>query len=133
MKNPERQLGAEVGQLMFWQLAGLGIVGGRALVVVASDGTLTAHGESWDPDRELVAPGIAHPGAGVYEITYPATAPDENGTQIVIALVGAIVTPIGSTARHPTYDIDANGHKITFRTFDAAGGAANAGFTALVF
>lgn len=117
---------------MFWQLAGLGIVGGRALVVVASDGTLTAHGESWDPDRELAAPGIAHPGTGVYEITYPATAPDENGTQIAIALVGALVTPTASVARFPTYEIDANGRKITFRMFDASG-ASNAGFTALVF
>lgn len=131
-KNPEGQLGAEQGMLMAWQIAGLGIVSGRAVVIMSSAGVLDAHGEAWDPDQELADPGVAHPGPGVYEVTYPATAPDESGTETAIVLLGAHITCSGATALHGTWEIDPNGHKITFRIWNAAGAATNGAFLATV-
>lgn len=133
VKNPERQVGARFGALVSWQIAGLGITGGRAVAILAADGTLEAHGEAWDPDQELADPEIDHPSPGVYTIAYPASAPNEDGTQVAIALLGAHVTCQGSTALHATWEIDPNGHEVTVHVWNAAGAAANGGFLLTVF
>lgn len=131
--NPERQVGARWGGLVAWQVAGLGITAGRATAVFASGGTLVAHGESWDPDQELATPSTTHPSTGVYTISYPAAAPNEEGTQVAIALVGAQVTCQGAAALHATWEIDPSGHDVTVRVWNAAGAAANGGFLLTVF
>lgn len=129
----ERQLGADIGELMFWQIAGIGFASGRALVVASSAGALVAHGEAWDPDQELDAPDFSRLGTGRYEITYPATAPDETGTEVAISLLGAHITCGSSVAAHGTWELDVNGRTMTFWIWDAAGNAIDSDFLATVF
>lgn len=133
VKDPERQIGATWGGLVAWQVAGLGVVAGRALAVVASDGTLTAHGEGWDPDQELAAPTSDNPSTGLYTLEYPATAPNEDGTEVAITFVGAHITCGGATALHATWEIDPNGHALTVNVWNAAGVATNGPFLVTVF
>jgi hypothetical protein len=126
VKNPERQLGAEVGQLMFWQLAGIGIVAPRAMAVLDTAADVTAHGASWDPDRELVAPTTVKNGTGDYTITWPATAPDENGTAVAIVLVAADASPQTDSAKlFANAKIQANGRSARVKIWTDGGVATD--------
>lgn len=94
--DPTKEIPASAFNLAFWQLAGLSLVTPRAIVVAKgtpSGVERSASQEAWNPDGGIV-PQLTRESAGVYTVTYPATAKDEQGNSVSIALLGvAYVTP----------------------------------------
>lgn len=123
VSDPEGELGADVGRLMLWQLAGLGLVAPRAVCLLEDNGTRLASAESWNPRGLLPNPVTAQTAPGTYKITYPSTAPDENGTPVPIVLLGAHATPQKAAAVSASCDIDASGLIVTVFVFDSSTGA----------
>ena len=92
----DTEMGADIVNLSAWQIAGAGLMVPAAWCVVdGATGDLIAAAECWDPDLEF-EPATERVDDGVYMITYPATAPDEQGNDVAISLVGADIS-IGGT------------------------------------
>lgn len=125
VSDPERELGADVGRLAFWQVSGIGMTAAKTLAVVEDDGTLLANGEAWDPRRLLAGPTTDNPATGVYTLEYPATAPNEDGTSTTVALIGATATVQEATALFASCVVEADARTITVRVWNAAGAATN--------
>lgn len=128
--HPAKYIGATETELAYWQVAGLSVSAPRAWALVTWDGasavSLTASGEAWDPNSAS-APTVARSSAGVYTVTYAATYPDETATEVSTNLLAAAVSPRGTTARIPTWEI-ASARIVTVYLFDAAGSAADGSF-----
>lgn len=97
VNDNRKEIGAGTFNLAWWQLAGCGLCVDAAYAIIDSGGNLLHSGEVWDPNG-LVAPSVAHPGAGVYELTYPASAVDETNASHPIVLKAGAVTVQGATA-----------------------------------
>jgi len=87
VRDPERDLDASIGHLLFHQVAGASAAGARAWlatdIVAGPDVAIAARGESWNPDdiqtSPYTPPIVARSGVGVYTVDYQAEYPDENG------------------------------------------------------
>jgi hypothetical protein len=94
-----KEIGATTFELMFWQLAGLGIASSLAWVLFHWNGVdvvIDASAESWDP-YSVYVPDVTRTSAGVYVVTYAATFQDERGTTVATALKSCEVIAQGST------------------------------------
>lgn len=97
VRDHERELGAELVGLAWWQLAGLNVVGERAWALVrGADGQLLDSGEVWDPDA-LVVPTTSRTSTGIYVVEYAATYPDDQGNAITLDLRAAEAAPQTAT------------------------------------
>ena len=129
----ERYVDAPTFNLDHWQTAGLGAVSPRAWALFEYTGSrmvLYASGEAWDPNGEAV-PALGYTSTGVYTITYPATAPDEDANMVPIALVAGIAAPQVSGAKSAFAIPRADGCTVDVTTFSGTPGSA-ADFKALV-
>lgn len=89
----DKDLGAEIGNLMFWQLAGCSVVARAAWVLVTgSSGAIVAAAENWDSEAAF-APTVVRNSTGVYTVTYPALAEDMNGDEQPVAFWACRATP----------------------------------------
>lgn len=95
--NPEEEFSAAQLNLMKWQLAGCGIVGARAYVLVAANGDLMAAGAMWNPKGDVsLHPTITHTlSTGVYEVTWATQYRDENNMLQDIGFIATEVHPQG--------------------------------------
>lgn len=83
--DPERELPARVGGLMFHQIAGSGLM--VPLCWLRSDGAnppvILGRAEAWNPKQltngDFPAPTLTRTGAGLYTLTYAANYPDHEG------------------------------------------------------
>ena len=121
--NPERQLGAEIGNLMMWQIAGAGLMVPTARMIFTVTGTVLAlaqHTEAFQPDGGA-APIVARTSAGLYTFVYLANYPDENAESKPLAFSWGRVDCQGSSFRHGqvTFNPDAVSGTINIWT-DAA-------------
>jgi hypothetical protein len=128
--DPDEFLPARVLDLIAWQITGLGMVADRAWVLVAANGDRVAQGSGWDQPRKdeagaIIAPPalptIAHPSTGVYVITWPATAPNEQGESIAIGFLAGAVDPQSTSRTDWTIDIAAN--VVTVNLYDKVSGS----------
>ena len=80
--DPEKELGAGIGRLMFYQLAGCGIMVPVAWCHLTAAAVIVSRAESWNPDAKTgapyTAPTLTHPGAGQYTIEWAAQYPDHD-------------------------------------------------------
>lgn len=88
--DPSKQMGADIGDLLFWQLSGLNMAAPRAsLLIDGASATVLFCGMAWDPNQSQLAPSVARTGAGVYVVTFLASYPDKDGNPAPTALVAA--------------------------------------------
>lgn len=133
--HPALFQGATEVELAYWTIAGLSVASGRAWALVTWDGatsvSLTAAGESWDPNSAS-APTVLRTATGVYTVTYAASYNDETGTAVATNLLGAAVSPQSSSSRHATWAIGSS-RIVTVYMWDASGTAADASFLLQAF
>lgn len=119
--DPERQLSAEIGALLFWQVSGAGLTADVAWCVVDDAGDFVVGGEAWDPNNDQADPACSHSGTGEYAVEYDAQYPDKDGTMRTIALRGAIATPQTTADLHAVAEVQSSGRRILVNVFDDAG------------
>jgi hypothetical protein len=97
--NAETDVGAELFNLSWWQVAGLGVAGALAFVHVSSAGALVSTGQAWNPNGDVsLNPAVARTGAGVYTVTFETLYDDESGVEQPLTLTCATVSVRSSTA-----------------------------------
>lgn len=87
VKNPAQEMdGPTIGDLLFWQVSGMGAVSPVAwlLVPLATVNGAVAnvvHAESWNPNNDpaVVAPVVTRTAAGIHTVQYAATYADKDG------------------------------------------------------
>ncbi|HEX4334686.1 MAG TPA: hypothetical protein VH062_02165 [Polyangiaceae bacterium] len=103
--NPETQIGADMLNLVRFQLAGLGLTSFRAWALIDSTGGVTpvisARAESWNPNTKTGAPYLppipGRTGVGALSLQYASSYPDENGVQQSTSIVCALAFPVNRT------------------------------------
>lgn len=128
--DPKKQIGAPVWNAVQWQVAGMNRTVDLVTLTVASDGSRVSGSEVWnDADAPSLRVTLTHDTTGQYQITAESEYPDENGDPQPVEFHGAVISVMGSTSvRPPTFTID-SATQITVYTWNAAGSAADMGFT----
>lgn len=129
--DPRKQVGSAWVNEIGWQTAGMNKVSCLVSLVVDAAGQRVSGGEAWNQDDdEAKRVTITKSATGVYEIEAQAAEyPDWSDTNRPVVFYGAIVSVESATSvRPPTYVRD-SATKITVRTWDASGVAADLPFT----
>jgi hypothetical protein len=98
--NPQRELGADVMNLAFWQLAGAGAVLPMAIVVYnGATPAILYQALAFDPKSLLGNITSVKNGAGDYRFTFASSYPDENGNATSFTPSAAMAFVQGSAAQ----------------------------------
>jgi hypothetical protein len=107
--NPNQEATAAQFNLLRWQVAGIGLVSHRALLIfTANSGAqpILRRAEAWNPKGLSTGahanPTITRNSTGNYDVLYPASVPDELGEMTSLAFAfgqGVVVTPSQTTQR----------------------------------
>lgn len=141
VRDPTRELSATTFNLMKFQLAGLGIVGMRAMLrfTTAQPPVILARAEAWNP-RGLTAAPFASPvvtrlGLGLYNVVYTSPVTDEAGNSVALSFthgIGCTLAASSTVLKHvmvTPLSGSANGVKVA--AFSAAGTAEDIGSVAI--
>lgn len=124
VRDPARELAADVGDLMMWQIAGLGVVApvAWALVELAIGPTvsLIASAEAWDSAGASL-PTVSRSGVGAYQVSYAATVTDKDGDSQTTNLLAATVAAQTLADIHMTCKVAANKRDIDVRCWGGGG------------
>lgn len=98
--DPETELGADVMNLAFWQVAGAGRTLPRAVLLItgATNPVVSYQLLAFDPNGVLAALVVARSGLGDYSITFEATYTDEQGNAVAFAPKAAVPVVQGAAA-----------------------------------
>lgn len=133
VRDPTREVGAALLNLMRSQLAGMGIVLPLALLrfSAAPSPAVLARAEAWNP-RGLTSAPFADPqltrnGAGDYDVVYTSPVTDADGASAALSFTfgfGTVVTPSQTVFRHVMVTpLSGNSAGVKVRVLDAAGGS----------
>ncbi|HEY4121188.1 MAG TPA: hypothetical protein VGM56_25160 [Byssovorax sp.] len=132
VRDPSRDVGADLLNLMRWQLAGLGACAPLAFVAATFTApdvvAVAAHANGW----QGAAPALTRTSAGVYVVAYELSYPDKDGGAVATKLVGAHVTHAGSSRLKGEYDI-AQGAIVNVRLTDKDDASTDGSFFLTVF
>lgn len=131
VSDPQKEMGADILNLMLWQLAGVGIVVPKATIFVDATGaaaTTTSQLLTWDPTGALSLLTWTRTGTGVYTCQFAATYNDLDGNAIATTFkVGpAWVTENNTLASARA--VMTTPTLVEVRTYNAAGAAADLDF-----
>jgi hypothetical protein len=127
VNDPEEELDADVADLLFWQVAGLGIVGPLAWVqFTGASATLLASGEAYDPHEVIAPPTVSRTGGGIYVVTYPATVIDRKGEERVLSLRWAKPFPQATVNVNAVAKVRADGRTVDVLVYNSAGSGTDA-------
>jgi hypothetical protein len=142
VKDPSRQLSAEIFNLLKYQVAGLGLTAFRAMLrfTCAVSPVPSARAEVWNP-RGLTSdpfgdPSITRIGAGEYNVVYPSPVLDQLEASVALSFthgLGMVSMPSSTTLRHVTVNPltgESAGMKVC--VFNAAGTRVD-GDTVVIF
>jgi hypothetical protein len=120
--NPAQQMdGPTIGDLLFWQVSGLGQTGALAWAFIAVaagaiDVPNVVTAEAWNPNKDQTAPTITRTGLGIYRVQYAATYPDKDAVAQNTPLTFGLPIPQGLGATG--HEMFATVTKVDVRTFD---------------
>jgi hypothetical protein len=120
VRDPARYGAANLFDLLYWQVAGLGVAGHVGFVTLTSDGTnlsIVSSGEAWDPDGGS-QPTYSRSAAGTYAIQYAASYLDKDGNTVTTNLLGCIVIPqtlISGNSARVTSKVNADKRTVDIR------------------
>lgn len=136
VRNPKRNVGATLVNLMAWQLAGAGLVVPRAVVACRVNGSAIAVTEqllAWDPKRELADVTTNYLGVGDFRLDFASTYDDESGTATPFDILRCLAFP-DTDSNVIAVAKRLNATQLRVRTFTSNTGAAvDVDFTALVY
>jgi hypothetical protein len=98
VENPASDVGDATLNGLFWNTAGLGLVGARWVVIAAWNGSqlvIQHQAEAWNPENDQAHPVLARTGTGTYTYTFASTYLDEDG----VAVPTVIYAPNGCVNR----------------------------------
>jgi hypothetical protein len=125
VRDPDRYLAADLGDLMMWQISGSGVAVSKAWALLDFTGpstlTFSAGHECWDPDDDQADPTPTRNGTGDYELAYSATYPDKDGTAITTSLIAAKPYPQTTSDYRATAKIDVDNRTVLIKIYDSAG------------
>lgn len=96
--DSETELGADVMNLAFWQLAGAGRTLPRAVLSISGGATPVVGFQAlaFDPNGVLNKLAITRTGAGDYSFTFDATYTNERGEAVAFAPTAAVAIVLGT-------------------------------------
>jgi hypothetical protein len=131
VRDPTRDVGADLLNLIRWQVAGLGACAPLAFVAAtftAPDAiAIAGQANAW----QGAAPAIARTSAGIYVVRFEVTYPDKDGTVVATRFVGAHITYSGSDKLKAEYDVQ--GPTINVRLSDKTDTPVDGSFFLTVF
>jgi hypothetical protein len=105
VRDPSRDVGADLLNLMRWQLAGVGACAPLALIAASftppDQVTIAAEANAW----QGASPVLTRSSTGVYVVQYELAYPDKDGNSVATRFAGAHVTYAGSGKLKPEYDV----------------------------
>jgi hypothetical protein len=131
VRNVNKELPAEIGNLMMWQLAGAGLVLPKAkLLIDGATATVIFQGLTFDPNGELPALVVTRNGAGDYEVDFSdANFDDQDGNSVALAMQWAEAKAVLSASSALSFQEStfiASATKIEVKIYDATGAGAPA-------
>lgn len=140
--NPETQVGADLMNLIRYQVAGLGLMSLRAWALIDSTGGVTpvikARAESWNPlalsSAPYLPPTPGRSGVGALTLAYASSYPDENGVAQATSILVAVAFAVNrTTVRDAAATVSGSTITIALKefgggTFAAVDGAVFVGF-----
>jgi len=122
--NPEKEVSAGQVNLLFWQVAGMGLVAPKAVITCTVSGgvvTNVTQALAFDPKGEVSKISFAYAEAGRYTFAFSQQYADQLEVDRDLALVGGIVMPMNqSAAGVGVVQLD-NGYSGTVRLFNMSG------------
>ena len=132
-RDPERDVSAERMNLMRWQLAGVGQVTPLAWVLATFTAPdvmeIAAQGNAW----QGAPPKIQRLTTGIYLVSFAPVVKDDDGVDVAMNLLGAVVSPRASTPRLLGDWEIADGRDVTVRLFDVKENDMDGGFFVCLF
>lgn len=125
VRDPRKQLGADIAALLMWQAAGAGLMVPTArmvFTVTAGALALVQHTEAFMPDGGT-APVTVRTGQGVYTFVYLASYPDEQGEAKPLVFNWGGVRCEGADFRHGQVTFNPDMVSGTVRIWDDAAAA----------
>lgn len=124
VRDRARELDADIGKLVFHQVAGSGLVGPVAILRFLADTARTIHQrqEAWNPSQESTGayadPTITRISTGIYTVEYPTPIPDQNGVDVATDLrfaLASVVTADDDDMRARAWRVSATTLRVTVR------------------
>ena len=133
VKDPRKDLSADVMNLVCDTVAGTAATAYKAVVLFRGDATGTdilEHREAWDPDRVGDrGPSVVREAEGAYLVSFQSTYPDQNGVERSTGIIGAVPVAQDGPGVAAAVRVDAVTYRI--HTIDLQAGPAD--LSALVF
>lgn len=125
VRNPKREMGEDIVNLLMWQVAGAGVVAPKAVLVVSHSGstvTTTHQLLAFDPNSSVSPIPWVDAGTGQYAFTFADKYPDQNGNDQNLDLKAGIAFAQGSSPRLGSVDLTSGYEGEVF--FETDAGAA---------
>jgi hypothetical protein len=100
VQDATKEIAAAIFNLLFHQLAGIGKVVPRAVLVCTVGGSAVTTANqllAWDPNDELSTLTWTYNGAGDFSIAFASQYEDEAGNDVNLSLIGGAAFAMGST------------------------------------
>jgi len=127
VQDPKREVGEDIYNLNFWQVAGLGLVAPKVIIVATVAGSVVTTVNqflAFDPSRSLSALTWTYEGVGHYSFDFQSQYPDEVGNNVNLSLVAGGAFVQGSTPLMSSLDLT-SGYEGDLYFEDDAGAATN--------
>ena len=131
VQDAKREIGADIFNLSFWQLSGLGRVAPKAVLVCSVSGSAVTTEEqmlAFDPDDQLSKLTWSYGGVGDYSVAFQQQYPDEQGNDVNLALIGGVAVAMGATPRLGSVDLTSAYEADVYFATDAGAAVDPAGF-----
>lgn len=136
VRDPSRDAGAALFNLLRWQAAGAGSAlamawaavrfTGPSTVVVTASGHAAAGGSP-------AAPTPGRTSQGLYTVVYPATMKDLDGNDVPTALLGVLPAYQGLSNYNAVAQVEADGRTVTVKVYDNANALQDGSFFIAVY
>jgi hypothetical protein len=111
VENVKREIGAGIFNLSFWQIAGIGRVVPKAVLICSvDDGVITTLNQllAFDPNGELSLLAWTYNSAGSYSLAFADKYPDELENDINTGLIGGLAQSMDGTPLLASVDMDSD-------------------------
>ena len=98
--DASREIAASIFNMDFWQLAGLGKIAPKAVLMCSVAGGVVTTDEqmlAFDPNAALSTLTWTYVGVGDFDLDFSSQYPDELGNNVNLSLVGGIVLATGTS------------------------------------
>lgn len=100
VEDAKREISAGIFNMDFWQLAGVGKVSPKAVLICSVGGSAVTTDEqmlAFDPNAALSTLAWTYNGAGDYDLAFSSQYPDELGNNVNLSLIAGIALAMGSS------------------------------------